>query len=179
MDPVVVLILGVSGSGKSTVGRALARALGGTFLEGDDFHPDANVARMAAGIPLTDADREPWLDRLVLELQRRQSEPAPIVLTCSALKKAYREHLRKAVPGMRMVYLKGCYEQILRRMEERPDHFMKPEMLRSQFTDLEEPRDAVTVDIGQPVETMVPALVKRLGSLPPSTEKEELKKWPE
>ena len=158
----VILVIGVSGSGRSTIGHRLACALNGTFIDADDHHPPSNITKMSAGIPLTDADRLPWLDALVDELNARHDQPQPLVMACSALKRTYRSRFRAAFPAIRFVYLKGSYEVIMERMVARAGHFMQPGMLRSQFDDLEEPDDAITVDIGQPVESIVTHLLDRL-----------------
>jgi gluconokinase len=128
-----IVVMGVSGTGKSTVGRALAETLGLPFVEGDDLHPESNVAKMAAGIPLTDADRAPWLDLIAAELDR------PVVITCSALKRSYRDRLRLAAPDLVLVYLHGAPELLASRMAQRDGHFMPTALLESQLATLEEP----------------------------------------
>jgi carbohydrate kinase (thermoresistant glucokinase family) len=134
-----IVIMGVSGAGKTTVGRLLAERLGFVFLEGDQFHPQANVAKMRRGEPLDDADRWPWLDRLAAELRRARNERHGLVLTCSALKRAYRERLRAGAPELRFVWLDGNRRVIQARLDSRKGHFMPPALLESQFTALEEP----------------------------------------
>ncbi len=159
----VIILMGVSGSGKTTIGRLLARRLGLPFYDGDDYHPVENVAKMSAGIPLTDADRAGWLENLarLVELQARAGESA--VLACSALKQSYRDLLARPAPHQaRFVYLKGSYEIILARMQARGAHFMKSEMLRSQFAALEEPQDVLTVDVTLPPEAIVEQIIARL-----------------
>lgn len=160
--PLVVVVMGVSGSGKTTVGRALARALGWPFYEGDDFHPESNVAKMSRGDPLTDQDRYPWLaalhDRISDCLERKQSA----VLACSALKQAYRDQLFDGNDRTMLVYLRGTYELIRQRMTTRKGHFMKADMLRSQFDALEEPQDAFVVDVEKDVESSVAAIVQAI-----------------
>lgn len=141
-----VIVMGVSGSGKTTVGAALAQALGCPFYDGDDFHPAANVAKMAAGCPLDDDDRAAWLASIGEVIRAGLSRGENGVIACSALKRRYREALRACGP-VKFVYLKGDYETILTRMQSRQGHYMKPAMLTSQFDDLEEPVDAVTVEI--------------------------------
>jgi len=133
-----VVVMGVSGCGKSTVARALAQQVGAEFLDADDFHPPANVAKMARGTGLTDADRWPWLQVLADQLRTRQTAGQPVVLACSALREAYRDMLRVG-PGVRFLYLRGTPEVITARMEARQGHFMKAGMLESQFATLEEP----------------------------------------
>jgi gluconokinase len=135
---VVYVIMGVSGCGKSTVGRALAQRLGCPFYDGDDFHPAANVAKMAAAVPLTDADREPWLGRLaeLIDNHLRWGETA--VIACSALKREYRNQLRLS-HQVQFVYLYGEFDLIWQRMQQRSDHYMPAAMLQSQFETLEPP----------------------------------------
>lgn len=129
-----VIAMGVSGCGKSTVGRLLAQELGGEFLDGDDLHPAANVAKMAAGIPLDDADREPWL-RLIGEKMAGAS--GTMVIGCSALKRAYRDIIRAAAPDTAFVHLHGARELLAARMVARPGHFMPVSLLDSQLATLE------------------------------------------
>lgn len=149
------IVMGVSGSGKSVVGKALAQSLGWDFFDADDFHPPANVAKMAGGIPLDDSDRAPWLDTLRELISSSLKADRPAVLACSALKERYRQRLMDGNDGVRLVYLKGSYDLIWSRMIARPGHFMKPTMLQSQFNTLEEPVDAITVDIALSVEEIV------------------------
>lgn len=156
--------MGVAGCGKSTVARALADSLGAAFIEGDDFHPASNKAKMAAGTPLTDEDRWPWLDSLVTEVQRASAGGMPAVLSCSALRKTYRDRLRAGLPGLRFIYLKGDFETIRSRMAARTGHFMPVGLLESQFTTLEEPRSAITLDIAMPVDQMMSRLLPLLDS---------------
>ena len=164
----LILIMGVSGCGKTTVAERVAAALQAPFIEADAIHSQENVAKMAAGVPLTDADRWPWLDainRQAVELRARQPGH-PVVLACSALKEAYRDRLRAASPALRIVYLKGNYNLILARMEARGGHFMKANMLRSQFEALEEPVEAIVIDISQPLETIVGQVLRELDATP-------------
>lgn len=148
----MVIVMGVCGCGKSTVGRALARELGYEFLDADDFHPRANVAKMAKGVALTDDDRWPWLDAVVTAMRERAARGSGAVIACSALKEAYRESLRRgggAVDEVRIVYLKGDAATIAPRLASRSGHYMPASLLESQFAALEEPRDAIVVDIRQ------------------------------
>lgn len=138
-----VLIMGVSGSGKSTIGRALAAALGVPFIEGDDFHPKKNVEKMASGLPLIDEDRWLWLEELRLELARHEH----CVLSCSALKESYRTILCSAGGADRVVYLYGSYDLIHQRIARRSDHYMPAQLLQSQFDDLQEPTDCIAISI--------------------------------
>ena len=138
MQPTGIIIIGVSGSGKSTLGQALAERLGWDFFDADDFHPPENIAKMAAGIPLNDSDRTPWLVTLSdLLLSTLKAERHP-VLACSALKESYREQLLDGKTGMEVIYLKGSYNLLWARMSGRQGHFMKAEMLKSQFSALED-----------------------------------------
>ncbi len=151
----MVIVMGVCGCGKTTVGRALAHELGVEFLDADDFHPEANVARMADGIALTDDDRWPWLDRLAAAMRDRASRGRGAVIACSALKETYRERLRRAgstAGEVRFVYLKGDAATIAPRLAARTGHYLPASLLASQFAALEEPADAIVVDIRQPAE---------------------------
>ena len=142
----IVVVMGVSGCGKTTVGQALAEAVGWPFLDADDFHPRANVEKMRAGAPLTDDDRWPWLDRLTAELTAINARGGNAVLGCSALKQAYRDRLARA-GDVRIVYLKGDRATIEPRITARAGHYMPPALLTSQFAALEEPANAIVVDI--------------------------------
>ena len=154
--------MGVSGSGKTTVGRALAQELGWRFNDADDLHPKANVAKMARGEPLTDDDRWPWFDRIVAEMRRLNATGESAVIACSALKASYRKRLA-AGGDVRIVYLKGDAATIEPRLARRSGHFMPASLLPSQFATLEEPADAIVVDIRQPIETQVAAIARALG----------------
>lgn len=143
----VVVLMGVSGVGKTEVGTRLARALGGSFAEGDSYHPPANVAKMESGVPLDDADRWPWLETLSVEIGRWLAAGETVVLACSALKQRYRDILQGGRAGVRFVYLKGSRPLIAGRLEQRRGHYMPPSLLDSQLETLEEPADAVTVGI--------------------------------
>ncbi len=129
--------MGVSGSGKSTVGAALAQRVGGVFLDADDLHPAANVHKMSSGIPLTDEDRAPWLDIVGKEMRKRQGEGRPIVIACSALKRKYRERIRAEEPAAFFVLLTGTREELERRLQARHGHFMPPSLLDSQLDTIE------------------------------------------
>jgi gluconokinase len=158
---VIVLVMGVCGCGKTTVGRALAQELGWRFLDADDFHPEANVAKMASGVPLTDDDRWPWFDRVVVEMRRLSATGVHAVVACSALKQAYRDRL--ATGGdVHVVYLKGDAATIEPRLAGRTGHFMPASLLASQFATLEEPADAIVVDLVQPVAAQVAAITRAL-----------------
>jgi len=149
--------MGVSGSGKSTVGALLAARLGVEFLDGDDYHPPDNVAKMAAGRALEDADRWPWLERLNAELRRRRSA----VLACSALKAAYREVLARGL-DCRVVHLRGSIGRIRERMQSRQHRYMPASLLESQFAALEPPAGAIEIDIARPAEDCVEEIVRQL-----------------
>lgn len=157
-----IVLMGVSGSGKTAVGKALSDALGWQFYDGDDFHPPENVAKMADGIPLTDKDRAPWLDNLHDLIAKAINTRNPIVLACSALKETYRGILRKGNPGIVFVYLKGDFDLIFKRMQQRKGHYMRPEMLRSQFETLEEPADALVVTIDKDVASITKRIIQEL-----------------
>jgi gluconokinase len=159
----VVLVMGVSGSGKTTIGESLAQALGWKYLDADDFHPKANVDKMAAGIPLDDADRRPWLERINLELRAADAQKQSLVLGCSALKQAYRDLLRQGIGDFRTVYLKGSHALIQSRVESRRHRYMPASLLKSQFATLEEPRDALIVDISGTADEAVAEIRSRLG----------------
>ena len=161
-----VVVMGVSGSGKTTVADLLAKQLGWQFMEGDRLHPSANVEKMRQGIPLTDADRAPWLDRIGEELKSWAAEGRSGVMTCSALKRAYRDRIRSARPDVRFVYLKGSQALIGGRIAVRHHEYMPASLLRSQFDALEEPtpdEPVITVDAGGSPETEVAAVVAPLG----------------
>jgi gluconokinase len=156
--------MGVSGSGKSTVGAALARRLGVAFADADAFHPAANIAKMAAGEPLTDDDRRPWLDAVGQWLARHGDGG---VMSCSALKRSYRDQLRSHCPRIEFVHLTGSPQLIAQRQGNRPGHFMPPTLLRSQFDALQplEPDEhGMTVDVAQGVDAIVEAVLRLLSA---------------
>jgi gluconokinase len=162
----VVIVMGVSGSGKTTIATLLAGRLGWPFEDGDDFHPAANIEKMHAGIPLTDEDRWPWLQAIATWIDARRAAAEHGVITCSALRRAYREVLRGGRPDVRLVYLKGDQSLIARRQAARHDHFMPASLMRSQFAALEEPaadEDAIAVSVeGRPQE-IAEAVLQYLG----------------
>lgn len=151
--------MGVSGSGKTTVGKALAEKLGWDFFDADNFHSAENIAKMAAGIPLDHSDRAPWLAALHDQLLATLQADRHPVLACSALKESYRAQLLDGLNAITILYLKGSYELIGSRMSAREGHYMKPEMLQSQFDTLEEPKEALILDIALPVEKMLDTIV--------------------
>lgn len=156
------IVMGVSGSGKTAVGKALALSLGWDFFDADDFHPPANIAKMARGIPLDDSDRTPWLVALHDLILSSLKADKPAVLACSALKENYRQQLIDGNDGVQIVYLKGSYELIWSRMEKRTEHYMKPHMLKSQFETLEEPTYARTIDISISVDDIVQEILRAM-----------------
>jgi gluconokinase len=158
----IVIVMGVTGAGKTTVGKLLADQLGWQFADADDFHSTANKVKISHGIPLTDEDRKPWLDRLRSEIVGWIAEGKSAVLACSALKRSYREELQ-AGPEVRIVYLKGDADLIAKRLSARHGHFADVQILASQFADLEQPENAVTVEIiGTPAQ-IVAEIRQKLG----------------
>lgn len=161
-----LLLMGVSGSGKTTVGAALAERLGWRFADGDDYHPPANVAKMRAGLPLDDADREPWLDRLNALLRHSAARGEPVVLACSALRARYRDRLADRVPGLKVAHLAGEVALIGERVAARQHRYMPASLLASQFATLEPPADAWVIDVARPLPVIVAELAERLLSPP-------------
>ena len=159
----IIILMGVSGSGKTTIGQQLAEGLGWLFYDGDQFHPQANIAKMQQGIPLTDEDRWPWLQALRTQIATWLHQGMSAVLACSALKQAYRDYLLIDEAEVKLVYLKGDYDLIRARLAQRHGHFMPPALLASQFAALEEPERAVVVDIAPPPETIVALIRQQLG----------------
>jgi gluconokinase len=161
---VIVIVFGVSGAGKTTIGKLLAEELGWRFYEADDFHPRANIEKMRSGVPLTDEDRWPWLDCLREQIASSLAAKENAVLACSALKRAYRERLR--VSGeVKFIFLRGEYALIAEQLRQRRGHFMNPELLRSQFADWEEPgprEDVLTVDVGRTPQELVEEIKTKL-----------------
>ena len=158
----ILIIMGVAGSGKTTVGKRLASDLSWPFYDGDDFHPSANIAKMRNGAPLTDEDRFAWLAALRRLMDRLLCEQTSAVLACSALKHAYREQLQGTDTSVHFIYLKGSYELIHQRIEGRRDHFMKADLLASQYDALEEPAEALTVDASAAPATIIEKIRKTL-----------------
>lgn len=165
VPPARLIVMGVAGAGKSLIGEALARALDVDFVEGDAFHSAENVARMAAGVPLTDELRAGWLQLLADRLAAAHRDGTGVVVTCSALKRAYRDRLRAGAPDVRFVFLKGGRDLLSRRLAERRGHFMPPSLLDSQLATLEEPAPdeyPLTFDIAESPRDIVAALLARL-----------------
>ena len=158
----VIIVMGVSGSGKTTVGQALAQRIGCTFVDADDHHPAANVTKMRGGEPLTDEDRAPWLAALRTMIDGWLERDETVVLACSALTERIRATLGADRRGIHLVFLSGSRALIASRMRDR-DHFMPPSLLDSQFATLEPPRDALHVDVGLVPQDLVAAVMRGLG----------------
>ena len=166
-SPPVLVIMGVSGAGKSTIAQELAARLGWAFEEGDSLHPEANIAKMHAGMPLTDADREPWLKRVAAWIDGQRAKKQPGIITCSALKRSYRQIIIDRRPEARLVYLRGSRELIARHLAGRDDHFMPASLLQSQIDTLEEPgpdEDPLIIDLGPPPSEIAEAIIRLLGA---------------
>jgi gluconokinase len=160
----IVIVFGVSGAGKTTVGKLLAQKLGWKFVEADDFHSPANIEKMHRGVPLTDEDRRLWLERLRELIKRCVECRENVVLACSALKRAYRQRLRVS-EEVKFVFLRGDYELIAKQLRHRRGHFMNPELLRSQFSDLEEPKPdegVLTIELGTTPKDIVEQIKTKL-----------------
>jgi carbohydrate kinase (thermoresistant glucokinase family) len=167
----ILVVMGVSGSGKTTVAEKLAAALGVEFLEGDKFHPPANVEKMKSGTALTDDDRWPWLEAIAAKIDQWRAQGKAGVITCSALKRSYRDVLIGARRQVRLVYLKGSRELIHRRMAARRGHFMPVGLLDSQFRTLEEPgpdERPIVVDVGGTPAQIAAEVIRQLGVVPPA-----------
>ncbi|MBD2508772.1 gluconokinase [Nostoc muscorum FACHB-395] len=151
----IIIVMGVSGSGKTTIGKLLADSLGWEFSDADSFHSPENVEKMRRGIPLTEADRMPWLKDLQAAIKHWLQENKNVVLACSALKDSYRQFLVSDSVRTKLVYLKGSYELIQIRLKERSNHYMSETLLNSQFDTLEEPLDTISMDVAQPPQIIV------------------------
>jgi ribose 5-phosphate isomerase A len=165
--PPILVIMGVSGTGKSTVARELAARLGWSFEEGDALHPEANIAKMHAGIPLTDADRQPWLERVAAWIDAQRAKKQPGIITCSALKRSYRQIIIGDRPEVRLVYLRGGRDLIAEHLAGRRGHFMPGSLLQSQFDTLEEPdpgEEPLTIDVGPPADQVAEEIIRLLGT---------------
>lgn len=155
----MLIIIGVAGAGKTTIGKLLAQKLGWKFYDADDFHPPKNIRKIKEGIPLTDSDRWPWLASLRELIEKM---PGPSVIACSAIKKSYRDYLSEGNKDIEFVFLKGSKGVILHRLADREGHFTGPDILDSQFRDLEEPRDALTEEVTEEPESIVSDIIKML-----------------
>ena len=167
MRPAAIIIMGVSGSGKSTIGALLAEALGWPFADADGFHPPENVAKMAAGTPLTDEDRWPWLDAIAAQVSASRTAEQPVVVACSALRRAYRERLRAGHSDLIFLHLAGAPEVIATRQAARQGHFMPPSLMASQFATLEDPAaeaDAVMVSVSASPHEVVATAIDQLAA---------------
>lgn len=156
----ILILMGVVGAGKTTIGTLLAQKLGWHFADADDFHSDANKAKIARGIALTDADRAPWLAALRKAIEDWNAKGENVVLACSALKRSYRDELQTG--EVRFIYLKGDYDLISKRLHSRHGHFATESILKSQLADLEEPRDAVTVTVNRTPDEIVAEIARKL-----------------
>lgn len=162
----IVILMGVSGSGKTTIGQILSEKLSWPLFDADEFHSAASIEKMRNGIPLEDADRWPWLDRMNAMLREREARGESVLLACSALKQAYRDRLSKGTAEIRWIYLKGGFELIRKRLQARKGHYMKAGLLESQFAALEEPEDALSVDIDDSPNSIADSILLRLQALP-------------
>ncbi|MGL5875065.1 MAG: gluconokinase [Xenococcaceae cyanobacterium] len=158
----ICIIMGVSGSGKSTIGNLLGKRTGWTFYDGDDFHPPENIEKMSRGIPLSDRDRQPWLLALQKLIDEAIARKSNLVIACSALKDSYRQTLHSSHQEVVWVYLKGDRQQLEQRLQQRHNHFMKSKMLESQLETLEEPKEALTVSISESSEAIVAKILDYL-----------------
>lgn len=161
----IIVLMGVAGSGKSTIGAALAAILGWPFRDADSFHPDANVAKMSRGEPLTDEDRKPWLAAIATWIDMRQAQYAPAIVSCSALKRMYREVIIGPRRGVHLVHLTGREDLIGARMAARQNHFMPPSLLRSQFATLEPPaaKEALVIDVDDTPSAIARRIISETG----------------
>jgi gluconokinase len=159
-----LILMGVSGCGKTSVGVRLSEVLGWPFFDGDDFHPEENILKMSRRIPLNDDDRTPWLASLNHLIAQNIKAGRSILLGCSALKESYRTQLAKGIREIQFIYLKGDYDLILERMDTRRGHYMKADLLRSQFDVLEEPSDALIMDIKQDIDQIVQEIIGHIRS---------------
>jgi gluconokinase len=163
---VIVVLMGVSGAGKTTVGQELAQRLNWRLLDADDFHPPANIEKMSRGVPLEDSDRWPWLDRLNALMKEADARGESVLLACSALKARYRDRLAVGCKPVNWVFLKGDFDLIEARLRARKGHYMKAGLLQSQFAALEEPDDALVVDISGDPGQITARLLQQLGLSP-------------
>lgn len=167
MAGAVFIVMGVSGSGKTSVGEAIAQQQQVLFIDGDDLHPQANIDKMSRGIPLTDEDRLGWLDTIIQEALAVTGKGEKVVITCSALKQQYRDQLRTGIGSITFLYLKASYQKVFQQLEGRQGHFMPVSLLRSQFALLEEPaqreRDVITIEVQETLDKTITLVLKKLG----------------
>lgn len=163
MPPRILILMGVAGSGKTTVGHLLAGSLGWNFTDADDLHSPANIAKLSAGIPLTDADRAPWLASLRAHIDAQLAAGVPTVVACSALKESYRTQLVADPELVKLVHLRGTREQLAARLGARSGHFAPPALLDSQLATLETPRDTFALDIAAPPEALAADIRRHFG----------------
>ena len=162
----ILVLMGVSGCGKTTIGQILSGKLGWPLLDADEFHSASSIDKMRNGIALQDADRWPWLDRMNAALRESEARGESVLLACSALKQVYRDRLSKGIGELRWIHLRGGFELIRERLEARKGHYMKAGLLESQFAALEEPEDALNVDIDSSPDSIADSILRRLQALP-------------
>ena len=165
----MVVLMGVSGVGKTTLGEVLSQRTGWRLYDADQFHSAQNIEKMRSGIALQDADRWPWLDRMNALLLQKQAEDESVLLACSALKQKYRDRLANGCQDLHWIYLKGDFDLIRSRLESRKNHYMKAGLLESQFAALEEPRDAIVVDVAQTPDVLANQVIGQLKIVPKRT----------
>jgi gluconokinase len=165
----VIILMGISGSGKSTVGALAAQRLGWKFLDGDDYHPQANIEKMRNGTPLTDEDRAPWLERIHQVILEQLASHTPTIIACSALKEAYRKILIKNLNDIAFVHLQISYETVLSRLQQRKGHFFPKDLVTSQLSTLETPHHVIMLDANQPLEKVTDLLSQSVKELIGST----------
>lgn len=166
-SPPILVVMGISGAGKTTIAEELAARLGWAFEEGDALHPESNIAKMHAGIPLTDADRQPWLEAVAAWIDHQRAKKQPGIITCSALKRSYRQSIIDDRAEVRLVYLRGGRDVVAEHLAGRHGHFMPPDLLQSQIDTLEEPtpdEEPLTVDVGPPAEQVADTIIRLLGA---------------
>lgn len=165
----IAILMGVSGVGKTTIGQILSAKLGWPLFDADEFHSPASIEKMRNGSPLDDADRWPWLDRMNAMLREHEARGENVLLACSALKQAYRDRLAGGTTHLQWIYLKGSFAVIRARLEARKGHYMKAGLLESQFATLEEPHDALDIDIDGSSDSIAEAILRRLRDSPART----------